>query len=139
MHVMHIHILDIHVYHAHLICILNTDIEMKFACTLMIQIFTEWWKYVPPSCKLNVNLIKKYHILLIYSFVTFQVRMKPDRVCKIVVACAVLHNICISLKEPEYQEEIEEEDVQPPPMVFQGQQDGRGVRDYVTRHCFSRV
>lgn len=79
------------------------------------------------------RLKRRFHVL--HS----EVRMKPDRVCKIVVACAVLHNICISLKEPEYQEEIEEEDVQPPPMVFQGQQDGRGVRDYVTRHCFSRV
>lgn len=37
--------------------------------------------------------------------------MKPYRVCRIVVACAVLHNICISLCEPEKEEEPDQEDI----------------------------
>ena len=32
-------------------------------------------------------------------------RMKPDRVCVIVMACAVLHNIAIERHEPEPEED----------------------------------
>lgn len=60
--------------------------------------------------------------------------MTPYRVYRIVVACAVLHNICISLGEPEKEEEPDQEDIQPqqPAGTDQGQHDGRGIRDYVT-------
>lgn len=37
--------------------------------------------------------------------------MTPYRVYMIVVACAVLHNICISLGEPEKEEKPDQEDI----------------------------
>ncbi|XP_061193223.1 putative nuclease HARBI1 [Saccostrea echinata] len=79
------------------------------------------------------RLKRKFHVL--HS----EVRMKPHRVCKIVIACAVLHNISLTLGEPEDEEEPDQEDIQPPQPPYQGQQDGRGIRDYVTRHYFSRA
>lgn len=64
--------------------------------------------------------------------------MKPHRVCKIVIACAVLHNICIRLGEPD-EEDQDEEDDQPQLIPYQGQQDGKGIRDYVTQQYFTRA
>jgi hypothetical protein len=29
-----------------------------------------------------------------------EIRMQPERVCKIIMACAVLHNIAVEMKEP---------------------------------------
>jgi hypothetical protein len=29
-----------------------------------------------------------------------EIRMQPERVCKIIMTCAVLHNIAIEMKEP---------------------------------------
>lgn len=68
-----------------------------------------------------------------------EVHMKPFRVCRIVIACAVLHNICIALGEPEEAEEADVEDNQPQQVPYQGQQDGRAIRDYVARHYFTRA
>ena len=55
------------------------------------------------------------------------VRMKPDRVCTIVMACAVLHNIAQDRHEPMPQEDefglVELEDVQV-------ERDGVTARDY---------
>ncbi|XP_062596055.1 putative nuclease HARBI1 [Saccostrea cucullata] len=75
------------------------------------------------------RLKRRFHVL--HS----EIRMKPDRACRIIIACAVLHNIAINLGEPEDEDEVEEDQPQVP--AFQGQQDGRGVRDYVTQHYFS--
>lgn len=79
-------------------------------------------KSVPCSWKKQVYIF----------FVEIQVRMKPYRACRIVVACAVLHNICVSLGQPEKEQEPDQEDIQPQQVPYQGQQDGRGIRDYVT-------
>ena len=42
-----------------------------------------------------------------YSMLTL-FRMKPDRVCTIVMACAVLHNIAVERREPEPEAEEDE-------------------------------
>ncbi|XP_061170415.1 putative nuclease HARBI1 [Saccostrea echinata] len=75
------------------------------------------------------RLKRRFHVL--HS----EIRMKPDRACRIIIACAVLHNIAINLGEPEDEDEVEEDQPQMP--AFQGPQDGRGVRDYVKQHYFS--
>lgn len=79
------------------------------------------------------RLKRRFHIL--HS----EIRLKPQRVCKIVIACAVLHNIAISLGEPEDEEVLNEDNNQPLMQAFQGPQDGRRVRDYVTHHYFTRA
>jgi hypothetical protein len=38
-----------------------------------------------------------------------RIRMSPDRVCTIILACAVLHNIAIQLKEPDVDADLVEE------------------------------
>jgi hypothetical protein len=53
--------------------------------------------------------------------------MKPGKVCRLVIACAVLHNIAIKRNEPlvdNNQDDHHHDQPQIPP--FNGQQDGRG-------------
>ncbi|XP_063404450.1 uncharacterized protein LOC134687921 [Mytilus trossulus] len=61
-----------------------------------------------------------------------KMRMKPGKACKIIIACAILHNICILLNEPDIEDDgvivgndgdLEEH--------FNGHQDGRAVRDHI--------
>ncbi|VDI51079.1 Hypothetical predicted protein [Mytilus galloprovincialis] len=41
-----------------------------------------------------------------------EIRLTPDRVCKIVIACAILHNFAILQREPMiYDREVEEIDI----------------------------
>ncbi|XP_053385903.1 putative nuclease HARBI1 isoform X1 [Mercenaria mercenaria] len=72
---------------------------------------------------------RKFHVL--HS----EVRMKPAKVSRVIVACAVLHNLAILWNEPEPQEP-QDDDEQPQPDQYQGPQDGRGVRNYVTNTFF---
>ncbi|CAG2194999.1 HARBI1 [Mytilus edulis] len=67
-----------------------------------------------------------------------EIRMKPGKACKIIIACAILHNICILLNEPD----IEDDGV----IVgndgdlgehFNGHQDGRAVRDHISTTFFN--
>ena len=45
------------------------------------------------------------------TFGLVEIRMVPDRVCTIVAACFVLHNIALSLREPEIDDwDIDERD-----------------------------
>ena len=62
--------------------------------------------------------------------------MKPEKVCRIVGACIVLHNIAIMRNEPlQIDEELEDpEPVEVP--AFNGRQDGRGVREHIARTFF---
>ncbi|WAR13650.1 HARB1-like protein, partial [Mya arenaria] len=64
-----------------------------------------------------------------------KIRMKPAKVCKVIVACAVLYNLSILWKEPF--EEGGEEDDQPPTQPYNGPMDGKGIRDHISQTYFS--
>ena len=66
---------------------------------------------------------RRFHVL--HS----EIRMAPDRVCNIIGACAVLHNIAILLNEPMEDEELDDEVVEIEP--FNGQQRGLLMRDHI--------
>ncbi|XP_071155445.1 putative nuclease HARBI1 [Mytilus edulis] len=72
---------------------------------------------------------RRFHVL--HS----EIRMKPDKVCRIIGACAVLHNIAVLRKEP-----LDETPCNNPPPVpvnaYNGPQDGKSVRDYIARSFF---
>ena len=72
--------------------------------------------------------------------------MKPDRICNIIMACAVLHNVALLMNEPDVVDERQipiDMDEQ-----YNGAQDGRRIRFYHTNifcslntmifvfHCF---
>lgn len=67
-----------------------------------------------------------------------EIRMKPTKVCKIIIACAVLHNIAIELKEPlidaddEYVE-LEQPNVEP----YYGREEGNRIRDHYANTFFN--
>lgn len=62
-----------------------------------------------------------------------EIRMAPDRVCTIIVACFVLHNIAVFLREPEIDDDwdIDEQefDVQE---QYHGPDRGNAVRKHIT-------
>jgi hypothetical protein len=62
-----------------------------------------------------------------------EIRMRPQRVCKIITACAILHNIAIDRREPELGRPIRE---QRDRYIYQGDEDGRTVRRNVTNTFF---
>ena len=75
-------------------------------------------------------LKRRFHIL--HS----EVRMAPDRVCTIVVACFVLHNIAVNLREPEVDDvniDNEDCDVQE---QYHGPENGNAVRKHITDTFF---
>lgn len=59
--------------------------------------------------------------------------MKASRT---VIACAVLHNLAVMWNEADDTAD-EEDDDQPDQDTFNGPQDGRGIREYITRSFFS--
>ena len=65
--------------------------------------------------------------------------MKPERVCTIVMACAVLHNIAIERQEPEPEEEnddlLELEDGEE--FFEREERDGVTARDYMAQRYFA--
>ena len=62
-----------------------------------------------------------------------EIRMSPEKVCMIVGACAVLHNITVRLREPMEDEEVDElADVDPD----HGPQQGLSLRDHICRTFF---
>ena len=62
--------------------------------------------------------------------------MKPQKVCRIIGACAVLHNIPIILNEP-LAEENEGNLQEPVPIPnYNVQQDGKTVREHIAREFF---
>lgn len=63
--------------------------------------------------------------------------MKPHKVSRVIIACAVLHNLRLLWKEPEVVEDQVMPDQQPPVERCNGQMDGRGVRDHITRTYFN--
>eukprot|EP00105_Crassostrea_gigas_P033686 XP_011457145.1 PREDICTED: putative nuclease HARBI1 [Crassostrea gigas] len=75
-----------------------------------------WWK-------------RRFHVL--HS----EIKMKPAKVCKIIGACAILHNIAISLKE-EMDDEDEEDVNAAVHLAYRGPEDGRAIRNFITRTYF---
>lgn len=65
--------------------------------------------------------------------------MKPERVCTIVMACAVLHNIAIERREPE--PEVEDDDLvelQDGEEYFEREErDGVTARDHMAQTYFA--
>ena len=63
-----------------------------------------------------------------------QIRMKPEKCSRVIVACAVLFNLAKMRGEPDVQEdeEIPETEV----MNYNGPHDGRSVRDHITNTFF---
>ena len=62
--------------------------------------------------------------------------MKPGKACRIITACAVLHNIATLRLEPDVDGE-QEEDIQPVIPAYIGRQDGLGIRDHIAINFFS--
>uniref|UniRef100_A0A8W8IF33 Putative nuclease HARBI1 n=1 Tax=Magallana gigas TaxID=29159 RepID=A0A8W8IF33_MAGGI len=75
-----------------------------------------WWK-------------RRFHVL--HS----EIKMKPAKVCKIIGACAILHNIAISLKE-EMDDEDEDDVNAAVHLAYRGPEDGRAIRNFITRTYF---
>ena len=65
--------------------------------------------------------------------------MSPHRACSFIVASALLHNIAILRKEPIVEEAEDDvlQDIQPQAEQYEGQQDGRRIREYFARNFFS--
>jgi len=63
--------------------------------------------------------------------------MRPERVCKVITACAVLHNISIFLKEP-LLDEVNEPNglIDDGHVIYNGPQDGRSIRQHITNTFF---
>ncbi|XP_063446549.1 putative nuclease HARBI1 [Mytilus trossulus] len=78
-------------------------------------------------------LKRRFHVL--HS----EVRMKPEKVCRVFGACAVLHNIALTRNEP--LEDVcgvhvqQDQPVQVP--NFEGEQDGRHIREHIARVFFN--
>ncbi|XP_071176614.1 putative nuclease HARBI1 [Mytilus edulis] len=70
------------------------------------------------------------------GFHSINIRMKPDKACRIIIACGILHNIAIMRNEPEVAEE-QLIDNQPPMPPYNGPQDGKGIRDHFATTFFA--
>ncbi|XP_033731089.1 putative nuclease HARBI1 [Pecten maximus] len=76
---------------------------------------------------------RRFHIL--HS----EIRMQPERVVTLIMACAVLHNIAMSMREPLIDgEEDNAVDEVEGDAAYNGPQDGQAVREHVTRAYFTR-
>ena len=58
--------------------------------------------------------------------------MDPEKVCRIVRVCAVLHNIAIMFKEPMEDAVVEEQ----PHVEYNGLQQGLSIRDHICQSFF---
>ncbi|XP_061195355.1 putative nuclease HARBI1 [Saccostrea echinata] len=87
-------------------CQTRTTIERAFG----------WWK-------------RRFHVL------HGEIRMKPAKVCSVVGACAILHNIALILKE-EMEDDDEHDDNDVGQLNYQGPEDGRAIRNFITTNYF---
>ena len=65
-----------------------------------------------------------------------EIRMAPDRVCTIIVACFVLHNMAVNLRESEVDDvhvDDEDCDVQE---KYHGPENGKAVRKHIANTFF---
>jgi hypothetical protein len=71
------------------------------------------------------------------TYLFLQIRMKPEKVTRVIVACGVLHNLRILWKEPEDPQLLQPEDDQQPEIVlYEGRADGNGVRRHIVSRYF---
>ena len=64
-----------------------------------------------------------------------EVRMHPEKVCQLIGACAILHNIATAFNEPMEDEEGDEDD-EPDVQEYQGRQRGCLIRDHIANTFF---
>ena len=62
-----------------------------------------------------------------------EVRMHPEKVCQLIGACAILHNIAIAFNEP--MEDLDDDD-EPEVPEYQGPEGGRLIRDHIANTFF---
>lgn len=67
-----------------------------------------------------------------------EVRMAPHRVCSIIVACCILHNLAISLREPDPEDcEMDDEGCAPDlHSQYHGRETGNAVREHIANTFF---
>ena len=75
-----------------------------------------WWK-------------RRFHVL--HS----EVRMKPEKTCIVIGACAVLHNIAIQRNEP-IDCDARDVDDQPVVAAYCGPENGKAIRDHICNTLF---
>lgn len=75
-------------------------------------------------------LKRRFHIL--HS----EIRMSPERVCTIIIACCVLHNLAIMFREPELDDiEVDENNFEIHERYY-GPENGQAVRQHITNTFF---
>ena len=62
--------------------------------------------------------------------------MKPAKVCKIIGACAILHNIALSLREEMEDDDDDQNDNAALNVAYRGPEDGWAIRNFITRTYF---
>ena len=77
-------------------------------------------------------LKRRFHVL--HS----EVRMAPDRVCIIIAACCILHNIAVTLREPDPEDCDMEDDGCAADLhsQYHGRETGNAVRQHITNTYF---
>lgn len=63
-----------------------------------------------------------------------EIRMKPEKVCLLIGACAILQNIAIMFNEPEEDRDVDQEE--PEVEAHDGQDTGRQIREHITNNFF---
>ncbi|CAG2192390.1 HARBI1 [Mytilus edulis] len=79
---------------------------------------------------------KGFHSINVQVICDPQDKNESRKACRIITACAVLHNIAILRLEPDVDGE-QEEDIQPVIPAYVGRQDGQGIRDHIAINFFS--
>ncbi|CAC5417874.1 HARBI1 [Mytilus coruscus] len=92
------------------------SINVQGVCDHEERVFG-WWK-------------RRFHVL------HGEVRMKPAKVRRIIGACAILHNIAIMLREPMEDDESGENQEDVGQMNYNGPEDGRTIRNFITTSYF---
>ena len=70
---------------------------------------------------------RRFHVL--HS----EIRMKPTKVCKIIGACAILHNIALSLREEMEDDDDDQNDNAALNVSYRGPEDDRAIRNFIIR------
>ncbi|XP_062571225.1 uncharacterized protein LOC134233261 [Saccostrea cucullata] len=68
-----------------------------------------------------------------------EIRMTPERVCTVIGACAVLHNLAILFREPLVDEDQDLDVDGNIQGQYNGPEDGKNIRNYNTQHYFLRT
>jgi len=65
-----------------------------------------------------------------------EIRMAPDRVCTIIVACCILHNIAVLFREPDVDGIDNNELPQDMQEHYHGQENGQSTRQHIAKTYF---